>query len=72
VNGGNRIIRERRLLREPGPDGDRIHLSADGTPLALVNDGTVYYLHPGRLGTVQRITDANQQFVARVGPISEA
>ncbi|BBL75973.1 RHS repeat-associated core domain-containing protein [Methylomagnum ishizawai] len=46
----------------------------DGTPLALVNNGTVCYPYPDRLGTVQRITDAGQQVVwsARYEPFGQA
>ncbi len=57
---GHSALRE---IRESGAGLDRVHLSIDGLPLAMLDGSNIYYLHPDRLGTTQRITDAGQRIV---------
>ena len=41
----------------------REYVYIDGQPLALLENGQVYYYHLNHLGTPQKLSDANQQVV---------
>ena len=53
------------LLAESDGSGNvlREHIYVDGQPVAVATGGQLYFVHADRLGTPQRITDANENIV---------